>query len=61
VAMLVRNSAYERFAVDAIMSQDREAAVRALAVNPLVPSVDIACAGVAAIEDRFGRLGTFSQ
>jgi len=59
-AMLVRNAAYERFTVDAILSGDREAGVRALAVNPLVLSVDTACAGVAAIEDRFGRLGMSS-
>jgi 6-phospho-beta-glucosidase len=56
-ALLVRNAAYERLTVDAILSGDREAAVRALAVNPLVPSVDTARAAVTVIEERFGNLG----
>lgn len=58
--MLVRNAAYERLTVDAILNGDREARVRALAVNPLVPSVDTARAAVSVIEDRFARQGMSS-
>jgi 6-phospho-beta-glucosidase len=56
-ALLVANATYERLTVDAVLGGDREAAVRALAANPVVPSVDVAASAVAAIEARFGAPG----
>jgi len=55
-ALLLQNAAYERLTVEAVLAGDREAAVRALAANPLVPSVDLAAAAVALIEAEFGAV-----
>ena len=53
-AVLLANAAYERLTVDAVLARDREAAVHALAANPLVPSYDVARAAVSAIETEYG-------
>ncbi len=53
-AVLLENAAYEHLTVEAVMARDREAAVRALAANPLVPSFDVAAEAVALIEEEFG-------
>jgi 6-phospho-beta-glucosidase len=55
-ALLLQNAAYEQLTVDAVIARDREAAIRALAANPVVPSFDIAAAAVALIEAEFGAL-----
>jgi 6-phospho-beta-glucosidase len=53
-AVLLANAAYEHLTVEAVMARDHDAAVRALAANPLVPSFDVASEAVALIEAEFG-------
>ncbi len=50
MALLAANAAYECLTVDAVLSGDRAAKVRALAANPLVPSIGVADKGVDLIE-----------
>jgi 6-phospho-beta-glucosidase len=54
-ALLLANAAYEKLAVDAVLHGDRGDLVRALAANPLVPSVDVAARAVELIEREFGK------
>lgn len=56
VAILVQISSYDELAVEAILGGDRDGCVRALAVHPLVPSVDVAAELVQRIERKFGPL-----
>ena len=56
-ALLVRNAAYEHLAVDALLGGDVDARVRALAQNPLVPSVEVARSAVELIDGQPGRTG----
>ena len=48
-ALLMQNAAYEDLAVEAIVRRDRGKAVRALAINPLVGTIDSARAVVDAV------------
>jgi 6-phospho-beta-glucosidase len=52
-ALLAANAAYECLTVDAMLGGDRDARVRALAANPLVPSIGVAGKGVDLIEARW--------
>jgi len=57
-ALLFGNAVYERLAVNAILGGDADARVRALAQNPLVPSVEVARNAVELIDGQPGREGT---
>jgi 6-phospho-beta-glucosidase len=51
-AHLVRNANYERLAVDALLEGDTDDQIRALALNPLVPSLDVARDAIAIIHEH---------
>jgi 6-phospho-beta-glucosidase len=53
-AILAQVAAYDELAVTAILAGDRQGCVRALAANPLVPSLEVARELVARIERRHG-------
>jgi 6-phospho-beta-glucosidase len=55
-AILVELAAYDELAVPAILEGDHQGCARALAANPLVPSLDVARELVARIERRHGPL-----
>ena len=52
-ALLAANAAYECLTVDAVLGGDRAAKIRALAANPLIPSIAVADKGVDLIEARW--------
>jgi 6-phospho-beta-glucosidase len=56
-ALLVGNAAYEHLVVDALLGGDADARVRALAQNPLVPSVEVARSAVEIVDGQPGRAG----